>query len=289
MNKPVSLQQLLMPDGHMRWLTNEEMAVFKAAKGPIIMTERSRTVIPHLHNTLLWGPPDRSATWIAAQAAINAVRTGGRVMVDELVWGNRRGIEDFQDRLGALAGRKVWWDSVRPFVGGMQGSEDHLRQSRNEAIEWLNQADDPLHSLLIQLVTSRTRHEERYVSDFLAWNFDYNQPWDLSKPDPQDSRTWESRSGARLVVVHESETGSWEPLDAASCFYDLELRAAYADGQIPWTDDEEGEFTVTVLKDRHCDTGLTSGPVAVIAGIPLFDNWLALKIKDPPPPLVGTC
>ena len=247
-----------------QWPTEEEMAAFEAAEGPIIATPSGLTVVAHMCTTVIWGTSDEGKAWLALQAAVEAARSGGRVVIinpnDEQPTPKRELVQ-LQRILTALEpDRGVWRDSIRVPASTLN------TDSRGHVIKWLKAADNPLHSLIVQSASPSE-------ADFLTWNSEHVD-------------SWVAAEGGMLVVICGAPAGQWAPLGPASGFYDTELTVDVWEGQSEWTNTEAGEVTVRVLKDRDSHTGKREGDhIAVLVGAPTEDGLPKVTIKDPP--LVG--
>ena len=249
-----------------QWPTEEEMAAFEAAEGPIIATPSGRIVIAHMCTTVIWGTSDEGKAWLACQAAIEAARSGGRVVLMDLDDDGpprRRDIVRLERMFAAIEpDRGVWRGSIRVTASALN------TDSREQAIEWLKAADNPLHSLIVQSASPSE-------ADFLTWNSEHVD-------------SWVADEGGMLVIICGPPAGQWAPLGPASGFYDTELTVDVWEGQSEWTNTEAGEVTVRVLKDRDGHTRKREGDrIAVLVGTPTEDGLPKVTIKDPPPPLVG--
>ena len=264
-----------------RWRTAKELKELAEQKpDPIIVTVKGRNVIVHQRNTIVCGKPGSGKTWIALFAAINAVLGGGRVVIFNHEEGHAQGTARLQERLQLLCPNvEKWWDSIL-VVEPAQWTAEQLEEIREISIEWLNGAEVKANSLVVLDSISRAGGAVNDANEFNEWWNINIEPW----------------AGFGVIcVAHESKIDPRGPLGsvAAMAFFDTVLRVKCARGQSMWTSETEGCITVYVLKDRHSDSGKSSGDkVAVIIGAPT-DGHLQFTIKDvehlpdadePPPP-----
>ena len=251
-----------------RWRTAEELKELAEQKpDPIIVTIEGRNVIVHQRNTIVCGKPGSGKTWIALLAAINAARSGGRVVIFNHEEGHAQGTARLQERLQLLCPQiEKWWDSIRVVEPG-QWTSEQLEEIREISIEWLNDAEVKANSLVVLDSISRAGGAVNDANEFNEWWNINIEPW----------------AGFGVIcVAHESKIDPRGPLGsvAAMAFFDTVLRVKCAHGQSMWNSETEGCVTVYVLKDRHSDSGKSSGDkVAVIIGTPT-DGQLTFTVKD---------
>ena len=251
-----------------RWRTAEELKELAEQKpDPIIVTVKGRNVIVHRRNTIVCGKPGSGKTWIALFAAINAVLGGGRVVIFNHEEGHEQGTARLQERLQTLCSdESVWRDSIL-VVEPAQWTAEQLEEIREISIEWLNGAEVKANSLVVLDSISRAGGAVNDANEFNDWWNINIEPW----------------AGIGVIcVAHESKIDPRGPLGsvAAMAFFDTVLRVKCAHGQSMWNSETEGCVTVYVLKDRHSDSGKSSGDkVAVIIGTPT-DGQLTFTVKD---------